>query len=107
MAADGPRFDEPVTDRFAPEIPDDLAVNLEPGKSEAIGQALVAASLDLTTAASFIIAAAKVMIKEASAKWPGLPEYLKRTGLGSDPKLIQQLVVALPYHSSVQTMPSS
>jgi hypothetical protein len=29
---DGPRFDEPVTDRFAPEIPDDLAVNLKDGE---------------------------------------------------------------------------
>jgi hypothetical protein len=36
--------------------------------------------------------AAKAMIQEAAAKWPGLPEYLERTGLGSDPKLIQQLV---------------
>jgi hypothetical protein len=35
---------------------------------------------------------AKGMIKEASAKWPGLPQYLEVTGLGSDPKLIQQLV---------------
>jgi hypothetical protein len=34
MAADGPRFDEPVTDRFAPEIPDDLAVNLKDGEGE-------------------------------------------------------------------------
>jgi hypothetical protein len=31
------------------------------------------------------------MIREASQRWPGLPEYLERTGLGSDPKLIQQL----------------
>jgi hypothetical protein len=36
---DGPRFDEPVTDRFAPEIPDDLAVNLKNGEGEQIGQA--------------------------------------------------------------------
>jgi hypothetical protein len=38
------------------------------------------------------IQAAKAMIKEATARWPGLPEYLERTGLGSDPRLIQQLV---------------
>jgi hypothetical protein len=35
---------------------------------------------------------AKVMIKEASAKWPGLTNYLNAAGLGSDPKLIQQIV---------------
>jgi hypothetical protein len=35
---------------------------------------------------------AKAMIQEASAKWPGLKDYLNATGLGSDPKLIQQLV---------------
>jgi hypothetical protein len=29
--ADGPRFDEPVMDRFTAEIPDDLAVNLKDG----------------------------------------------------------------------------
>jgi hypothetical protein len=34
---------------------------------------------------------ARGMIREASQRWPGLPEYLERTGLGSDPKLIQQL----------------
>jgi hypothetical protein len=35
---------------------------------------------------------AKAMIQEASAKWPGLKDYLNAIGLGSDPKLIQQLV---------------
>jgi hypothetical protein len=35
---------------------------------------------------------AKGMIREAEAKWPGLRNYLNATGLGSDPKLIQQLV---------------
>jgi hypothetical protein len=34
MAADGPRFDEPVTDRFAPEIADNLAVNLKDGEGD-------------------------------------------------------------------------
>jgi hypothetical protein len=38
------------------------------------------------------LALAKAMVREASAKWPGLPDYLQHTGLGSDPKLIQQLV---------------
>jgi hypothetical protein len=46
--ADGPRFDEPVTDRFAPEIPNDLAVNLKDGEGERIGQALDTASLGST-----------------------------------------------------------
>src|SRR4051812_42787269 len=31
------------------------------------------------------------LIREALQRWPGLSEYLERTGLGSDPKLIQQL----------------
>jgi hypothetical protein len=35
---------------------------------------------------------AKGMIAEAEKQWPGLKEYLNATGLGSDPKLIQQLV---------------
>jgi hypothetical protein len=35
---------------------------------------------------------AKGMIRDAEAKWPGLTNYLNATGLGSDPKLIQQLV---------------
>jgi hypothetical protein len=35
---------------------------------------------------------AREMIREASTRWPGLKEYLNATGLGSDPKLIQQLV---------------
>src|SRR5687768_16893563 len=35
---------------------------------------------------------AKGMIDEASQRWPGLKNYLNATGLGSDPKLIQQLV---------------
>jgi hypothetical protein len=128
---DGPRFDEPVMDTFTAEIPDDLAVNLKDGEGEQIGQALVAAGLGNTTAASFMrmgveasrngplsdhqvqqknadgmkvlqerwgdqtgakLQVAKTMIQEASAKWPGLKEYLNATGLGSDPKLIQQLV---------------
>jgi hypothetical protein len=131
MDDDGPRFDEPVMDTFTAEIPDDLAVNLKDGEGEQIGQALVAAGLGLTGAASFVrmgveasrngpladhqiqqrnadsmkvlrerwgdqvpakLAVAKAMIKEASAKWPGLRNYLNATGLGSDPKLIQQLV---------------
>jgi hypothetical protein len=33
--------------------------------------------------------AARDMIREASQHWLGPPEYLERTGLGSDPKLIQ------------------
>jgi hypothetical protein len=33
MDPDGPRFDDPVTDRFASEIPDDLAVNLKTAKA--------------------------------------------------------------------------
>ena len=32
------------------------------------------------------------MINAAEAKWPGVKAYLNATGLGSDPKLIQQLV---------------
>jgi hypothetical protein len=36
--------------------------------------------------------AAKAMIKQAEAAWPGLTNYLNATGLGSDPKLIAQLV---------------
>src|SRR5687768_1815334 len=35
---------------------------------------------------------ARGMIREAEAKWPGVKAYLNATGLGSDPKLIQQLV---------------
>jgi hypothetical protein len=131
MTDDGPRFDEPVMDRFTAEIPDDLAVNLKDGEGEQIGQALIAAGLGNTTAASFLqmgveasrkgpladheiakhnsdgmkalkerwgdqtgakLQTAKAMIQKASAKWPGLTNYLNATGLGSDPKLIQQLV---------------
>lgn len=131
MDSNNPRYDEPVMDRFVPEIPDDLRVNLMEGEGEQIGEALVAAGLGITTAASFIkmgveasrrgplsdhqiqqknadgmkalrerwgdqtgakLQAAKAMIKEAEAKWPGLTNYLDATGLGSDPKLIQQLV---------------
>lgn len=131
MEPDGPRFDEPVMDRFTVEIPDDLVDNLQPGEQTQIGEGLVAAGLGLTTAASFIkmgvaasrngplsdhqiqqrnadgmkaleqrwgdqvpakLALAKAMIKEASAKWPGLTNYLNATGLGSDPRLIQELV---------------
>ena len=32
MDTDGRRFAEPVTDRFAPEIADDIAVNLKTAK---------------------------------------------------------------------------
>jgi hypothetical protein len=32
------------------------------------------------------------MIREAEQRWLGLTQYLNVTGLGSDPKLIQQLV---------------
>jgi hypothetical protein len=49
MGTDGPRFDEPATDRFSPEIPDDLLVNLKDGEGEQIGEAFVAAGLGLTT----------------------------------------------------------
>jgi hypothetical protein len=35
---------------------------------------------------------ARGMIRQAEKQWPGLKDYLNRTGLGSDPKLIQQLV---------------
>jgi hypothetical protein len=35
---------------------------------------------------------ARSMISAASTKWPGLKEYLNATGLGSDPRLIQELV---------------
>lgn len=35
--------------------------------------------------------AARGMIRAAEAKWPGLTEYLNRTGLGSDLRLIQKL----------------
>jgi hypothetical protein len=38
------------------------------------------------------VALARGMINAAEAKWPGLRNYLNATGLGSDPKLIQQLV---------------
>lgn len=38
------------------------------------------------------LALAKGMIRQAEAKWPGLRNYLNATGLGADPKLIQQLV---------------
>jgi hypothetical protein len=48
MDLDDPRFAEPVTDRFASEIPDDLAVNLKDGEGERIGQALDAAGLGST-----------------------------------------------------------
>jgi hypothetical protein len=131
MDTDGPRFDEPVMDRFEVEVPDDLANNLKDGEGEQIGQALIAAGLGNTTAASFMkmgvaasrngpladheiakrnsdgmaalkerwgdqvpakLAVAKDMIRQAEAKWPGLTNYLNATGLGSDPKLIQQLV---------------
>jgi hypothetical protein len=132
MSDDGPRFDEPDLDhRFEVEIPDDLAGNLQPGEQTQIGEALAAAGLGLTTAASFIrqgiaasrngplsdheiqkrntdglkvleqryggqagakIELARGMIREGEAKWPGLTNYLNATGLGSDPKLIQQLV---------------
>jgi hypothetical protein len=46
MDTDGPRFGEPVTDRFAPEIADDIAVNLKEGEGEQIGQALVATRME-------------------------------------------------------------
>ena len=131
MDTDGPRFDEPVMDRFEVEVPDDLANNLKDGEGEQIGQALIAAGLGNTTAASFMkmgveasrkgplsdqqiqqrnaaglaelrerwgdqvpakLAVAKDMIRQAEAKWPGLKNYLDATGLGSDPKLIQELV---------------
>lgn len=35
---------------------------------------------------------ARGMIRDAEKQWPGLRNYLNATGLGSDPKLIQQLV---------------
>jgi hypothetical protein len=35
---------------------------------------------------------AKTVINAAERKWPGVKDYLNRSGLGSDPKLIQQLV---------------
>jgi hypothetical protein len=35
---------------------------------------------------------AKGMIRDAEKQWPGLTNYLNATGLGSDPKLIAQLV---------------
>jgi hypothetical protein len=35
---------------------------------------------------------ARGMIRDAERKWPGVKDYLNRSGLGSDPKLIQQLV---------------
>lgn len=128
---DNPRFDEPLMDTFTAEIPADLAGNLAEGEGAQIGEALIAAGLGITTAASFIrmgveasrrgplsdhqiqqrnaegmaalkarwgdqagakVQVAKAMIREASAKWPGLTNYLNATGLGSDPKLIQQLV---------------
>jgi hypothetical protein len=131
MDTDGPRFDEPVMDRFEVEVPDDLANNLKDGEGEQIGQALIAAGLGNTTAASFMkmgveasrrgplsdqqiqqrndagmaelrerwgdqtgakLQMARSMIRDAEAKWPGLKEYLNVTGLGSDAKLIQQLV---------------
>jgi hypothetical protein len=131
MDTDGPRFDEPVMDSYSAEIPDDLANNLQPGEAQQIGQALIAAGLGNTTAASFMkmgveasrngpladheiqkrnadgmkalkerwgdqtgakLQTAKAMIQKASAKWPGLTNYLNATGLGSDPKLIQELV---------------
>jgi hypothetical protein len=131
MDADGPRFDEPLMDRFTAEIPDEMAANLQPGEGEQIGQAFIAAGLGNTTAASFMrmgveasrrgplseqqierrnaegmqalqerwgdqtgakLELAKGMIREAEKQWPGLKAYLNATGLGSDPKLIQQLV---------------
>jgi hypothetical protein len=54
MGDDNPRFDEPVMDTFAPEIPDDLRDNLDDGEQQEIGKALVAAGLGLTTAQSFM-----------------------------------------------------
>ena len=47
MDPDGLRFGEPVTDRFATEIADDIAVNLKDGEGERIGQALVAAAWEV------------------------------------------------------------
>jgi len=41
-------------DTFTAEIPNDLAHNLMEGEGEQIGQALIAAGLGNTTAASFI-----------------------------------------------------
>ena len=35
---------------------------------------------------------ARSVINAAERKWPGVKDYLNATGLGSDPKLIQQLV---------------
>ena len=35
---------------------------------------------------------AKTVINAAEKRWPGVKDYLNRSGLGSDPKLIQQLV---------------
>ncbi len=34
---------------------------------------------------------ARARIVEADQRWQGMREYLERSGLGSDPKLIQQL----------------
>jgi hypothetical protein len=131
LDGDNPRYDEPVMGTFSAEIPENLAAALEPGEGEQIGQALVAAGLGITTAASFIrmgveasrrgplsdhqiqqknadgmkalrerwgdktgakIELAKTMINAAEKRWPGVKDYLNATGLGSDPKLIQQLV---------------
>ena len=54
------------------------------------GMAALTAKWGDQTAAK--LALAKGMIREAEAKWPGLRNYLNATGLGSDPRLIQQLV---------------
>jgi hypothetical protein len=35
---------------------------------------------------------ARGMIREAEKRWPGVKDYLNATGLGSDPRIIKQLV---------------
>jgi hypothetical protein len=35
---------------------------------------------------------AKGMVRKAEKQWPGLKNYLNVTGLGSDPRLVKQLI---------------
>jgi hypothetical protein len=37
------------------------------------------------------IAAAQSVVAAAAVKWPGIKDWLEKSGMGNDPKLIQRL----------------
>jgi hypothetical protein len=95
---------------------EDLVANLGDGEARQIGEAFVAAGVGHTLVMDLVqrgieasrrgpLADAEVERmngdamkalrarwgSQTEAKWPGLTNYLNRTGLGSDPRLIQKL----------------